>query len=71
MYGSYYYVNSGPTPYWHCLDQVLVREELSDNLFSVEYLKKIGDIELLTIYKHPNKKISDHLPILVKLDDYK
>lgn len=68
MYGSFYYDRESITSYWHCLDQVLVRKDLADNIVHVEYLKRIGKRELLknTI---PNRQISDHLPLIVNLQE--
>lgn len=68
MYGSFYYEQDYATPFWYCLDQVLARESLINNINHVEYLKKINTKELLknTI---PNNGISDHLPLLVKLQE--
>ena len=69
MYGSHYYDGSTKhwTPYWHCLDQVLVRKNLVDLIQEIKYLKRIGDKSLLNRAKKPNEKISDHLPLLVTL----
>lgn len=66
MYGSFYHEKEYATPYWHCLDQVLVRKGLANSVNHVKYLKKINTKDLLenTI---PNVKISDHLPLLVSL----
>lgn len=66
MYGSFYYEKGHMTPYWHCLDQVLVRKDLVNSVNHVEYLKRINTKDLLqnTI---PNRKISDHLPLSVNL----
>lgn len=66
MYGSFYYEQNTGTPYWHCLDQVLIRKNLINFLKHVEYLKTINGRDLL-INMIPNKKISDHLPLLVNL----
>ena len=68
MYGSHYYDGSDkrPTSYWHCLDQVLLRKSLVSFLAEVNYLKEIDGTELLS-GTSLNKKISDHLPLLVKL----
>lgn len=68
MYGSFYYEQDYMTPYWYCLDQVLVRKGLANSIIHVEYLKRINAKELLknTI---PNKEISDHLPLFVKLQE--
>ena len=70
MYGSFYYEKNYITPYWHCLDQVLVRKGLIDSIYHMEYLKKIGKKDLLE-KEIPNKKISDHLPLLVAFSEVK
>lgn len=69
MYGSHYYDGNTKhwTPYWHCLDQVLVRKNLVDLIQEVKYLKRIGDESLLNRSKKPDERISDHLPLLVTL----
>ena len=56
------------TPYWNCLDQVLVRKGLANRVNHVEYLKTINTKKLLknTV---PDEKISDHLPLLVNLQE--
>lgn len=66
MYGSFYHEQNHMTPYWYCLDQVLVRKSLSNSVNHVEYLKRIDTRDLL-VNKIPNGKISDHLPLLVSL----
>lgn len=68
MYGSHYYDDSDKraTPYWHCLDQVLVRKSLVDLLKEVRYLKAI-DGEGLLKGSRPDRNISDHLPLLVNI----
>ena len=70
MYGSFYYADNYMTSYWYCLDQVLVRKNLVDMINQVEYLKKIGNTNLLK-NKVPDKNISDHLPLLIKLQEVK
>jgi hypothetical protein len=66
MYGSFYYDGDFMTPYWYCLDQVLVRRSLVNSVNRVEYLKKTETKDLLK-NSIPNKDISDHLPLLVNL----
>lgn len=68
MYGSFYYEQGHATPFWYCLDQVITRESLAKSINHVEYLKKINTKELLK-NTTPNKKISDHLPLLVNLQE--
>lgn len=70
MYGSFYYDRDSMTPYWYCLDQVLVRKGLANSIERVEYLKKIETEDLLK-NGIPNKSISDHLPLLVNLSEVK
>jgi len=67
MYGSYYYEGDA-TPFWYCLDQVLVSESLANCIYHMEYVKKVNMNELLK-NATPNKKISDHLPLLVNLQE--
>lgn len=66
MYGSFYHEKEYLTSYWYCLDQVLVRKGLINNINQMKYLKRINTKNLLenTI---PNGKISDHLPLLVNV----
>lgn len=68
MYGSFYHEKDFMTPYWNCLDQVLVRKGLANRVNHVEYLKTINTKKLLknTV---PDEKISDHLPLLVNLQE--
>lgn len=68
MYGSFYYENGSVTPYWYCLDQLLVRKELINSICHMEYLKRIDKKELLK-NGIPDQEISDHLPLLVKLQE--
>lgn len=63
MYGSFYHAQNHNTPYWHCLDQVLVRKSLVNCVVDMKYLKEINSRELLNKIA-PNKKISDHLPLM-------
>lgn len=68
MYGSFYYTKEYNSPYWYCLDQVLVSKDLVNSINHVEYLKKINTRGLLK-NAIPDKKISDHLPLSVKLQE--
>lgn len=68
MYGSFYYEQGHATPFWYCLDQVVVRACLANCINHVEYLKMINTKELLK-NTMPNKNISDHLPLLVNLQE--
>lgn len=66
-YGSIYYSNGTKALYWYCYDQVLLRKSLVNRLKSVSYCKSIKSKKLLKDVS-PNKKISDHLPLIVKLE---
>lgn len=64
MYGSFYYGSKSTTSYWHCLDQVIVRKNLVNNISHMQYLKKIKSESLLK-NMIPNETISDHLPLFI------
>jgi hypothetical protein len=70
--GTYYYNGSNPHEiFWHMLDQVLLRPELSDKLPAngLKIITKIGDQSLLTSNGIPDRSsASDHLPVLFTLD---
>lgn len=68
MYGSFYYENGSKTPYWCCLDQILIRKDLINYMENMQYLKKIETTNLLKSIK-PNETISDHLPLLVNFSE--
>lgn len=66
--GSYYYTSGGAyTLHWHVFDQILIRPQLIPFLNSAEI---IGSFENVTFLKNnkPNSDISDHLPVLMKLN---
>ena len=67
-YGSYYYVGTHPSSYWHCLDQVLVGRPLIDRVASLSYLRDAGKTSLIA-KSAPDKKVSDHLPLFVTLSE--
>ncbi|MCX6045087.1 MAG: hypothetical protein NT075_08235 [Chloroflexi bacterium] len=69
--GTYYYNNSEPRTYfWNMFDQVLIRPELLDrfNNTSLKIIDQTGDVKFLNEKGQPNSAISDHLPILFKLE---
>lgn len=67
-YGSHYYLSSdGTGPIWNCYDQALVSRALMDGVRGYEYLRKIGDKELIADWR-PRREVSDHLPLLVEID---
>lgn len=67
-YGSHYYLSrDGTGPIWNCCDQALVSSALMDSVRRYSYSKKIGDVDLVAEIR-PRREISDHLPLLVKID---
>lgn len=66
-YGTYYYSSGIDALQWNCYDQVLVRKELIDKLSDVCFCKSIGKCDLLTKKGVPDKRISDHLPLIVEV----
>lgn len=66
-YGTYYYANGIDALNWNCYDQVLVRKELIDNLSDVRFCKSIDKCNLITKNGMPNKRISDHLPLIIEV----
>lgn len=67
-YGSYYTSNPTVNPYWHCFDQVLVSRSLVDWVQDFSYLRSIGQRSLMADVR-PDSAISDHLPLLVALEE--
>ena len=79
LFGDYtfppgtYFHNSTKTcePFWHMLDQVIVSSSLVD-CFIDEELKIVTDTSagsLLNKNNHPDKRISDHLPIIFEINE--
>ena len=69
--GTYYYNNSEPITYfWNMFDQVLIRPELLGRFSysSLKILEQDGDVSFLKKNGQPNPSVSDHLPIIFKLD---
>lgn len=69
-YGTYYSSNGLNTIYWNSFDQVLIRSGLLEffNYDSLKIIDCIRDISLLTRTGLPNKKYSDHLPIIFEIN---
>lgn len=68
MHGSFYHRGDSCTPIWHCIDQILLRKELVQNLGELKYIMKIGDTDLIKA-KKPDDSISDHLPLLATIKE--
>jgi endonuclease/exonuclease/phosphatase family metal-dependent hydrolase len=68
--GSFYWRSSVPSnTHWQMLDQVLVRPSLITRFNSVEILGSDGNHDLVSSDGAPDiKHLSDHLPVLFKLD---
>ena len=70
--GTYYYAGSDPKcPYWHIFDQVMFRACLKNEFImnSLEIITKAGEEDLLNVNGQPNKKYSDHLPIIFEIQE--
>ena len=71
-YGTYYYAGSDPlNTYWNIYDQVIIRPVLKSRFVgdSLKILKETKTRFLLDNSGHPNKKISDHLPIMFEIKE--
>jgi len=69
-YGSIYHTGDLDDIYWNSYDQVLIRKSLIDLLADVRYIKKVRERSLLKKFK-PCADISDHLPLLVCIEEMK
>jgi exonuclease III len=71
-YGTYYHKNSNSiNTYWNIYDQVIIRPILRER-FIDESLKIIAETQskyLLDANGHPDKEISDHLPIIFEIQE--
>ena len=71
-YGTYYHSSADTiNPYWNVYDQVIIRPALR-NRFVDDNLKIITEtatVSLLDKNKHPNRDISDHLPITFEIKE--
>ncbi|MCB1193978.1 MAG: hypothetical protein KDK90_26315 [Leptospiraceae bacterium] len=67
--GTYYFTTQTNSQAWHIFDNALISYTIAEylNKKECEILFKIGDYELLNKNNHPDKSISDHLPIKIKL----
>jgi len=68
--GTYYYGSSNPITYfWNTFDQVLLGPELARNFLpgDVAVASSVGGGSLLAAGGYPDKKISDHLPVVATL----
>ena len=67
-----YYRNSSDLiePFWYLYDQVLLRPHLKDSFIdnSLKIVFETNSYLLIDNNKHPNKHISDHLPIIFEIE---
>ena len=71
-YGTYYYGGSDiDNTYWHLYDQVIIRPALRERFLdsSLKIVTEVQSKSLLDGKGHPNKKISDHLPIVFEIQE--
>ncbi|MBN9119801.1 MAG: hypothetical protein J0I06_11690 [Planctomycetes bacterium] len=70
--GSYYYYDGydATEPFWHMLDQVVIRPEFADRLppDGLRLVTTVGSVRLTTTDGRPDAVVgSDHLPVLFRL----
>lgn len=71
-YGTYYYSgNDTVNTYWNIYDQVIIRPALKGRFVSdsLKIITETSNRFLLDHNGHPDKKISDHLPIIFEIKE--
>lgn len=71
-FGTYYYSgNDSSNTFWKIYDQVLLRPSLRKRFVdsSLQIITETSSCYLLNNRGHPDKKISDHLPIIFELKE--
>ena len=71
-YGTYYHNNSGSiNTYWNLYDQVIIRPALRERFIddSLRIVTETQSKYLLDSNGHPDKTISDHLPIIFEIKE--
>lgn len=68
-YGTYY--SSGSVPFWNILDQVIIRPVLKQRFIENELriVDRTTKTAIVNSRGYPNKKVSDHLPIVFEVED--
>lgn len=69
-YGTYYYAGGvSNNPFWSIYDQVIISPSLRDRFVdsSLKIITETNIRYLLDQYGHPDKEISDHLPIMFEI----
>ena len=74
-YGTYYHGSSDTiNPYWNVYDQVIIRPALRKRFVdkSLRIITETVQTSLLDGKRHPDREISDHLPLMfeIKEEDY-
>lgn len=70
--GTYYYNGSDTVnPYWSIFDQVIIRPSLRKQFIdqSLKIVTSTKTFDLIDAKGHPNKIISDHLPIVFEIKE--
>lgn len=71
-YGTYYFSGSKTDNiFWHIYDQVLIRPSLKNRFISssLQIVTETNTRYLLNNQGHPDKNISDHLPIIFEIQE--
>ena len=68
-----FYVNQSKlhSPMWYMLDQVIISQDVLPifNKDSLKIITACSYADLVDDSKHPNRKISDHFPIMREIED--
>ena len=59
------------SPMWYMLDQVIISQDVLPifNKDSLKIITACSYADLVDDSKHPNRKISDHFPIMCEIED--
>ena len=71
-YGTYYHSSADTVnPYWNVYDQVIIRPALRNRFVddSLRIITETAAVSLLDKNKHPDRAISDHLPITFEIKE--
>ena len=70
--GTFYHNgNETNNPFWHLLDQVIIRPSLISrfNEKSLKIIHTVNEISITDVSGHPEKNYSDHFPIIFEIED--
>lgn len=71
-YGTYYHSSADTVnPYWNVYDQVIIRPALRERFVddNLKIITETATVSLLDKNKHPDRGISDHLPITFEIKE--